>query len=189
MVKQMVKAIPYLVVPKAKEAIELYKKVFNAKVVSHEPFSKEMGQQMNFPEDYDYANSTMHAELDIFGSEVYMSDSDTPEQIPKSNVEVVLSLDSLEQIEEFYKNAKNSGAEIIMELQKTFWGAHYTRFRDSFGVGWQLNYAEPQEASKEEKPKKTKKSSKATTKKTTTKGKKKIQSKLTKSKGKTRKKK
>jgi PhnB protein len=185
---KMVKAIPYLVVPKAKEAIELYKKVFDAKVVSHEPFSKEMGEQMGFPDNFDYVNSTMHAELDIFGSDIYVSDSDSPEKIPKGNVEVVLSVDNLEQIETFYNNAKKSGVEIIMELQKTFWGAHFTRFRDSFGVGWQLNYAEPQESPKEEKPKKTKKSSK-TTKKSTPKSKKKVPTKSTKSKSKTKKKK
>jgi PhnB protein len=176
-----------LVIPNAKEAIELYKKVFNAKIVSHEPFSTEMGEQMGFPEDFDYANSTMHAELDIFGSDIYMSDSDSPEKIPKGNVEVVLSVDNLEQIETFYNNAKESGAEIVMELQKTFWGAHFTRFRDSFGVGWQLNYAEPQDAPKEEKPKKTKK--KTTPKKSTGKTSKKTTGKSTKSKGKSKKKK
>jgi PhnB protein len=186
----LVKAIPYLVVPKAKEAIELYKKVFDAKLVSHEPFSKEMGDQMGFSDDFDYPNSTMHAELDISGSDIYMSDSDSPEQIPKGNVEVVLSLDNLQQIESFYKNAKDSGAEIIMELQKTFWGAHFTRFRDSFGVGWQLNYAEPKEEAKEEKSKKsTKKLKKTTSKKTSKKGKKKSPAKSSKSKGKTKKKK
>jgi uncharacterized glyoxalase superfamily protein PhnB len=31
-----------------------------------------------------------------------------------------------------------------MELQKTLWGSSYARFEDKFGIGWQLNFADPQ---------------------------------------------
>ena len=35
--------------------------LFNAKLVEHQPFSKDVGAQFGFPNDFDYENSTMHA--------------------------------------------------------------------------------------------------------------------------------
>ena len=63
-------------VKNGKEAIELYKELFGAKVVEQIPFSKEMGgEHFGFPDDFDYENSTMHAVLDIGGAVVMLSDN------------------------------------------------------------------------------------------------------------------
>ena len=64
----MAKINPYLMVENGKEAIELYKELFGAKLVEHTPFEKEAGAHFGFPDDYDYENSTMHAILDINGA-------------------------------------------------------------------------------------------------------------------------
>ncbi len=57
-------------------------------------------------------------------------------------VEITLDLDTKEQIDKIYNKAKEKGYPILMELEKTFWDAYFTRFEDSEGIGWQLNYSE-----------------------------------------------
>ncbi|MHA2125709.1 MAG: VOC family protein [Promethearchaeota archaeon] len=139
----MVKIIPYLLVKNGKEAIDLYKKLFNAEVIDHQPFSKEVGGEFGFPDDFDYESSTMHAELGIGGAEIYLSDNPTDRGSDiGSNVEIVLDLESKDQIEAIYNKAKEIGCEIGMELQKMFWGSYYARIKDPLGIGWQLNFRE-----------------------------------------------
>ncbi|MFX0033456.1 MAG: VOC family protein [Candidatus Hodarchaeota archaeon] len=137
----MVKVSPYLLVKNGKAAIELYKELFGAKLVDHMPFTKEVGKEFSLPKGFDYDNSTMHAVLDIEGAEIMVADNFTGLS-PGGNVEVVLHLDTKRQIETIYKKAKAKNFKIKMELQQTFWGSWYTRFEDSEGVGWQLNFQE-----------------------------------------------
>ena len=82
------KITPHISVPNAKKTIEVYKELFDVKLVDHMPFTKEIGQGMGFPEDFDYETSTMHAVLDFSGTEVYIADSMGPMQ--PGPVEIVL---------------------------------------------------------------------------------------------------
>ena len=137
----MVKTNPFISVKNGKKAIELYKKLLGAKLISHMPVSKEMGSQFGLSDDFDYDNSTLHAVLDVGGAEIMLSDN--MEGVPGSgNVEIVLHLESKQELNKIYDKAKEKGLKIKMELQKTFWGAWYARFEDSEGVGWQLNFQE-----------------------------------------------
>ena len=137
----MVLAIPYLIVRNGKESIKLYEELFGAKVIEHMPFTKEMGTQFGLPDDFDYKNSTLHAELEINGGKIMVTDNMAGET-GGGNVEVLLQLESKEQIDTIYSKAKKKGFKIKMELEKTFWGAYFARFEDSDGVGWQLNFQE-----------------------------------------------
>jgi len=139
----MVKAIPYLLVKNGKKAIKVYEELFGAKLISHEPFSPEIGKEFGFLDDFDYDNSTMHAKLEIDGAQIYLADNFMG--LPGSgNVEITLDLDSKEQMDKIYNKAKEKGYKIKMELQQTFWGAWFARFEDTYGVGWQLNYQSEQ---------------------------------------------
>ena len=137
----MVLAIPYLIVKNGKESIKLYEELFGAKIIDHMPFTKEMGTQFGLPNDFDYDNSTLHAELEINSAKIMLTDNMAGE-IGGGNVEVMLQLDSKDQIDTIYSIAKKKGFKIKMELEKTFWGAYFTRFEDSDGIGWQLNFQE-----------------------------------------------
>jgi len=167
MVMNMVNAVPYLLVPNGKEAIELYKKIFGAKLIDHMPLTPEVGAQFGMPADYDYANSTMHAVIEIGGAEIYLTDINMGATFEApGNVEVVLNLDSKKQIDDFYKKNRDAGGKPVMPLEKTFWGAWYTRLIGPLGIGWQLNFmgeqppaqAKPVKAKKQAKAKKKKKS-------------------------------
>ena len=110
----MVKINPYLMVKNGKEAIELYKDLFGAKLVDHMPFSKEMGgDSFGFPDDFDYENSTMHAVLDIGGTNIMLSDN--PMQKSRSgNVQVLITADSKEEIEKINEKVQKKKFTIIM---------------------------------------------------------------------------
>lgn len=139
----MTKAIPYLLVKNGRKAIKLYEDIFDAKLIHHEPFNKEMGQNFGFSDDFDYDNSTMHARIEIHGAMIYLADNILADDFKSSgNVEVTLDLDTKEQLEKIYEKAKKHGSKITMELEKTFWGAYFTRFEDSEKIGWQLNFSE-----------------------------------------------
>jgi len=138
----MVKINPYLMVKNGKEAIELYKDLFGAKLVDHMPFSKEMGgDSFGFPDDFDYENSTMHAVLDIGGTNIMLSDNPM-QKSGSGNVQVLITADSKEEIEKINEKVQKKKFTIIMPFEKRFWGSWYMMFEDSFGVGWQINYSE-----------------------------------------------
>jgi PhnB protein len=141
----MVKAIPYLLVKNGKKAIEIYKELFDAKVIEHQPFSTEVGKEFGMPDDFDYENSTMHAKLDISGALIYLADNVTQRGKAPGIVEITLDLETKEQIDKIYNKAKEKGYSILMELEKTFWGAYFARFEDPEGIGWQLNYSESEQ--------------------------------------------
>lgn len=138
----MLKITPHISVANAKKTIEIYKKLFGAKLTIHMPFEKNIGTEMGLPEDFDYENSTMHAVLDFSGTEVYIADSMGPTQ--SGAVEIVLDFESREDIEYVWKNVKEMNLPVIMDLEIQFWGALYGRFRDNDNVGWQLNHNLPQ---------------------------------------------
>ena len=96
------------------EEIELYKDLFGAKVIDHMPFSKEMGgDSFGFPDDYDYENSTMHAVLDIGGNTVMLSDNPMGKS-ESGNVQVLITVDSKEEIDEINEKVQKKKITIIM---------------------------------------------------------------------------
>jgi PhnB protein len=139
----MVKINPYLMVENGRGAIELYKDLFGAKLLEHSPFEKEAGAHFGFPDDYDYEKSTMHAVLDIKGAIIMLSDNALGKS-GSGNVQVLLTLDSKEDIDKINEKVQKKNFNIIMPLEKRFWGSWYLMFEDSFGIGWQIIYSEDQ---------------------------------------------
>lgn len=137
----MTKIYPYIFTKNAKATIEVYKDVFGAKLVDWMPYSKEMKPPFELPKDFDYANSTLHAVVDILGVTFAMGDSHGNPPC-KGNVDIVIELDSKDEIERIVKKAKSRGFKFGMELQKTFWGGLYASFNDDAEIGWQLNFQE-----------------------------------------------
>ena len=62
----MVNTIPYLTVDNALDAIDLYKKIFDAVERTRMPITKEQGKDFGLPDDYNYDRATMHA-LQLIG--------------------------------------------------------------------------------------------------------------------------
>lgn len=138
----MVKINPYLMVKNGKKSIELYQYIFGARVLEHMPFTKEMGGKFfEFPDEFDYENSTMHAVLEIGGAIIMLSDNPMG-KFGSGNVQVLITVDSKDAIDEINKKVMEKKFNVIMPLMKRFWGSWYMMFEDFDGIGWQIMYSE-----------------------------------------------
>jgi PhnB protein len=117
---------PHLVCAGAADAIEFYKKAFNATEVS-----RLAGQQ----------GKVMHAMIRIAGSAVMLADefpewhSLGPKALNGSPVTIHLYV---EDVDAFVKRAVAAGAKITMPVDDMFWGDRYGQLEDPFGHRWSV---------------------------------------------------
>jgi uncharacterized glyoxalase superfamily protein PhnB len=117
---------PHLVCAGAAEAIEFYKKAFNAQELARLP-----GPQ----------GKIMHAEIRI-GDSVVMLVDEFPEwgafgpgSLKGSPVTIHLYV---ENVDAFVARAVEAGAKITMPVEDTFWGDRYGQLDDPFGHHWSV---------------------------------------------------
>lgn len=117
---------PHLVCAGAANAIEFYKKAFNA---------TELGRLAG-PH-----GKLMHAAIRIGDSTVMLVDefpehhSLGPKSLKGSPVTIHLYV---ENVDAFVKRAVAAGAKITMPLEDMFWGDRYCRLEDPFGHYWSV---------------------------------------------------
>jgi PhnB protein len=117
---------PHLVCAGAAEAIEFYKKAFNA---------TEVGR-MAGPQ-----GKLVHAMIRIAGSSVMLADefpdwgSFGPKALKGSPVTIHLYV---EDVDAFVKRAVAAGAKITMPVDDMFWGDRYGKLEDPFGHHWSV---------------------------------------------------
>ncbi len=121
---------PYLKVKGAKQAIEFYKKAFNAKT-----------RMVMEAED---KKRLMHADLIINGGEIMLSDefpefgepaTVPPPNVKTSTVSVHLQVDDADK---WWARATDAGAKVVMPLADQFWGDRFGMVRDPFGHVWSI---------------------------------------------------
>lgn len=124
--------IPSISVENCKDALDYYKTTFGGEI--------KMVKIADGSEMFKgHEGKIMHSELHISENcVIYFTDifGDKPES---GNVQLILELDSQEQIEKVYSELSKEG-KITFELQKTFWGAFHAVLIDKYGVNWGLNY-------------------------------------------------
>jgi uncharacterized glyoxalase superfamily protein PhnB len=117
---------PHLVCAGAADAIEFYKKAFNATEVG-----RLAGQQ----------GKLMHAMIRIGDSSVMLVDEFPdcgafgPKSLKGSPVTIHLYV---EDVDAFVKRAVAAGAKITMPVDDMFWGDRYGRLEDPFGHHWSI---------------------------------------------------
>lgn len=122
------RVIPHLVVDNAAEAIEFYKKAFDATESYRAPMPN------NDPR-------IMHAEITINGATIYLCD-DFPEFGGKARNPKALGASPfnmhfcVDDVDAAVNRARAAGAEITMEPADTFWGDRYGKVKDPFGHEW-----------------------------------------------------
>ncbi len=121
---------PYLKVKGAKQAIEFYKKAFNAKT-----------RMVMEAED---KKRLMHADLIINGGEIMLSDEFAefgepatvpPPSVKTSTVSIHLQVDDADK---WWARATEAGAKVVMPLADQFWGDRFGMVRDPFGHVWSI---------------------------------------------------
>ncbi|MFB5647110.1 MAG: VOC family protein [Candidatus Nitrosomaritimum yanchengensis] len=117
---------PAIVVNNAKEAIEFYKKAFNAKEI------------YTFPTP---DGKILHSMFQIGDSRVMMSDEfpsmgiKSPTTVGGTSVTLHLYVEEADKI---FKQAVNAGAIITMPIMHAFWGDRYGIVMDPYGHMWAI---------------------------------------------------
>ena len=117
---------PHLICAGAADAIEFYKKAFNAVEVMRLDGSK---------------GKLLHAMIRIAGSPVMLADEFPdwgavgPKSLKGSPVTIHLYA---EDVDAFVKRAANAGAKIVMPPADMFWGDRYAKLEDPFGHSWSV---------------------------------------------------
>jgi PhnB protein len=117
---------PHLVCDGAAEAIEFYKKAFNAVEMMRLP-----GPQ----------GKLIHASIRIGDSAVMLADecpewgSFGPNSLKGSPVTIHLQV---EDVDTLFEQAVSAGAEVKMPVQDMFWGDRYGYLEDPFGHHWAI---------------------------------------------------
>ncbi len=120
------------------EAMNFYKDCTNGNIVSLQRFG-----DTPMPCDESQKNKVMHAIMDIHGSTVMFSDSDSKRQINfGDNFSLALDFKNEDAISTCF-TALSKGGKITMPLQDTFWGAMFGMCTDKFGVNWMFNFDKP----------------------------------------------
>lgn len=131
---------PYIYFPgTARQAIEFYAKVFDAK----EPFIttfKDMPGDLPEEVPVEHVDKVMHACLTWGEGNVMMfaDDSNCETTTPGNNVQLSISMSDVDEMTKMF-NALAEGGEVKMPLMKQFWGATYGKLVDRFGITWGFN--------------------------------------------------
>ncbi len=142
--------VPYLTVSDGKGAIAFYKKGLGAKEVMKMP--AEDGKRL------------MHAQLEINGHFVYLSDdfpehsggkSSTPLSYGGTPVGMFIQLKLPKEVDQWMARAQKAGAKIRMPAADQFWGDRFGVITDPFGHSWQFGAPLPKQkkAAPKKKPK------------------------------------
>jgi PhnB protein len=112
---------PTLIVNGAAQAIELYKKAFDAEEV----------YRMECPE----SNKIMHACIEIGNSKVFLSDAN-PETGCNPTVSSFYAY--IDDVDVSFEQATEAGLQALSPVEDMFWGDRTGTVKDSFGITWTL---------------------------------------------------
>lgn len=130
---------PYLTIKGASDAIEFYKKAFNAKELARMP--GEDGKRL------------MHAAISINNAPILMSDdfpeycggqSSAPTAEGPASVSISLHFKTPQEVDETFRRAIAAGATSQTEPADMFWNARWAQLVDPFNHRWMLNAPLPQ---------------------------------------------
>lgn len=129
--------IANIAVENCKDALDFYKLTFGGEI-------KMVKVADNGEMFRGHEGKIMHSELHIDKNCIIYFTDLFGEKSPNSNVQLILEMDSQEQIEKVYAELAKGG-KITFELQKTFWGAYHAVLTDKYGITWGLNYSDIQQ--------------------------------------------
>ncbi|WP_218653652.1 VOC family protein [Streptococcus pluranimalium] len=117
------------------EAVEFYKDVFNAEVVSCTTFGQAIPDTPEENKDL-----VLNANLNINGIRLQLSDNGSGhEYVQGTHMTACIQLDDAEETKELFEKLADGAQVIDMELQETPWSPAYGIVVDKFGMTWQVN--------------------------------------------------
>jgi predicted 3-demethylubiquinone-9 3-methyltransferase (glyoxalase superfamily) len=131
------KIIPHLWFnDQAEEAVNFYVSIFkNANVGTISRYGKAGAQVANRPE-----GSVLTVDFTLEGNR-FVALNGGPVFKFTPAISFFVGCDTPEEVDLLF-NALSEKGEILMPLEKMFWGAYYASFTDKFGIFWMINYEE-----------------------------------------------
>ena len=122
------------------EAFLFYKSVFGGEFIMLQRFKDVLEADKLNDVDRD---KIMHISLPI-GRDTVLMATDALESMGQivnfgNNFFISISTASEAEAEKLFYGLSNGG-NVIMQLEKSFWGAYFGMFADRFGVQWMINY-------------------------------------------------
>ena len=120
---------PYLSVSDASKAAEFYVKAFGAKEAFRYP-----------PDD---KGRYLHIHLYVNGGSLMLADPFPDHGHPHQPAQGYTLHMRVDDVDAWWKRAVDAGAEVVLPLQRMFWGDRYGQLRDPFGVLWSMGMRDP----------------------------------------------
>lgn len=132
---------PYLnFLGNTEEAFNFYKSVFGGEFAMIQRFKDTPHGDNMSAEDKE---KIMHIAFPIGNGNVLMGTDVLPAMGQKLNVgdnfSISISADSEEEADRLFAGL-SPGANIVMPLEKAFWGAYFGMLTDKFGIQWMVNF-------------------------------------------------
>lgn len=132
---------PYLVFPgTCREAFTFYAEVLGGQIVAMSTHADmPSGEEGHGPE---MADKVLHAMLMVDGNAIMGSDAPASMYETPQGSMVTLTVDTEKDAERIYA-AFLPEAQVMMELQETFWASRFAMLRDRFGTQWMISCSKP----------------------------------------------
>ena len=118
------------------EGIELYKKVFGAKILC--VLKNKDANPIDYTSDSKYSEYVYHAEIMIGETRIMMSDiTEKNEHIPGNSLSLVVTFDTADEVEKAF-GLLNGDAVIITPMKSTTYSSCFVSLIDKFGMRWEL---------------------------------------------------
>lgn len=119
-----------------KEAIELYKKVFDVEILCM--FKNEDANPMDYTSDSKYLEHVYHAEIMLGRSRIMMSDiTEENKHTSGNSLSLVVTFDTSDEVKKAYDYFKD-GAIILSPMKSTSYSSCFVSLIDKFGMRWEL---------------------------------------------------
>jgi len=119
--------VPYLSLDGASRAAAFYAKAFGAREVFRHP-TDDQGR-------------SMHIHLYLNGGSLMLADPFPEHGHPHQPAQGYTLHLKVDDVDTWWQRAVAAGAEVVLPLQKMFWGDRYGQVRDPFGVLWSMAQA------------------------------------------------
>lgn len=128
----------YQAMPSVKGGLVAYLTVDGA-LKAAEFYEKAVGAERVYLVPPDEKGRTMHVHLYVNGSSLMLADAypdyGHPWERPQGFTMQLVVVD----IDAWWKRAVDAGMEVVMPVERMFWGDRYGQLRDPFGVLWAMN--------------------------------------------------
>lgn len=119
------------------EAINLYKKAFNAKVDCMFRYSDADKRDWDTPLPAEQANYIYHAEMHIADQRIMLSDIIEFELVKSTSLFLNVVFDTADEVKKAYEVLKE-GSTIVYPMKSTTYSSCFVSIIDRFGIRWVL---------------------------------------------------